>query len=126
MLNMSYEDRFVDVWKCTQRGLVYPAPHAIFSTVWLNTNITRTKIRELMINVRQEINKNPLLSSKNTTLVIGISFDNWDAICENDQLTRPKGMELHYPEKENPNISVIFFGFKRKFSKFQWGYLATC
>ena len=92
MLNMSYEDRFVDVWKCTQRGLVYPAPHAIFSTVWLNTNITRTKIRELMINVRQEINKNPLLSSKNTTLVIGISFDNWHAICGNDQLTRPKGM----------------------------------
>ncbi|ENX01340.1 hypothetical protein F900_01706 [Acinetobacter modestus] len=115
MLNMSYEDRFVDVWKCTQRGLVYPAPHAIFSTVWLNTNITRTKIRELMINFRQEINKNPLLSSKNTTLVIGISFDNWDAICENDQLTRPKGMELHYPEKENPNISVIFSASRGNF-----------
>ena len=51
MLNISYEDRFIDVWKYTQRGLVYPAPHAIFSTVWLNTHITREKLRELKTKV---------------------------------------------------------------------------
>jgi len=85
MLNISYEDRFTEIWKYMQRGLVYPSPHAIFSTVWLNKEITREGIRQLMIAVRQEVNKNPALSSKNTTLAIGVSFDNWDLICEKDK-----------------------------------------
>ncbi|QNX86433.1 Dyp-type peroxidase [Acinetobacter seifertii] len=108
MLNISYEDRFTEIWKYMQRGLVYPSPHAIFSTVWLNKEITREKIRQLMIAVRQEVNKNPALSSKNTTLAIGVSFDNWDLICEKDKLSRPKGMQLHYPEEKNPNVSEVF------------------
>ncbi|MEG0404711.1 MAG: Dyp-type peroxidase [Acinetobacter sp.] len=115
MLNISYEDRFIDVWKYTQRGLVYPAPHAIFSTVWLNTHITREKLRELMIAARLEINKNPILSSKNTTLVVGVSFNNWDAICSTDALSRPKGMRLNYPEKANPNVSEVFSASKGNF-----------
>ncbi|WP_265733956.1 Dyp-type peroxidase [Acinetobacter genomosp. 33YU] len=108
MLNISYEDRFTEIWKYMQRGLVYPSPHAIFSTVWLNKEITREKIRQLMIAVRQEVNKNPALSSKNTTLAIGVSFDNWDLICEKDKLSRPKGMQLHYPVEKNPNVSEVF------------------
>lgn len=108
MLDIFYEDRFTEIWKYMQRGLVYPAPHATFSTVWLNTEITREKIRQLMIAVRQEINKNPALSSKNTTLAVGVSFDNWDLICEKDGLSRPKGMQLHYPKRHHPNISKVF------------------
>lgn len=108
MSNISYNDRFTEVWKYMQRGLVYPSPHATFSTVWLNTEITHEKIKQLMIAVRQEVNKNPALSSKNTTLAIGVSFDNWDRICKTESLSRPKGMQLHYPEDKNPNVSKIF------------------
>ena len=115
MLNISYEDRFTEIWKYMQRGLVYPSPHAIFSTVWLNKKITRERIRQLMIAVRQEVNKNPALSSKNTTLAIGVSFDNWDLICEKDKLSRPKGMQLHYPEEKNPNVSKVFSDSKENF-----------
>ncbi|WP_228151912.1 Dyp-type peroxidase [Acinetobacter seifertii] len=98
-----------------QRGLVYPSPHAIFSTVWLNKEITRERIRQLMIAVRQEVNTNPALSSKNTTLAIGVSFDNWDLICKKDKLSRPKGMQLHYPEEKNPNVSKVFSDSKENF-----------
>lgn len=108
MQEMKFEDRFKEVWKYTQRGLIYPAPHAVFATYWLKRPITKAELGALMIEVRLAINTNPALSSKNTSLVTGVSFDNWTSICAQEKMTPPRGMQLRYPQADKPHHSQVF------------------
>ncbi|WP_175858006.1 Dyp-type peroxidase [Burkholderia anthina] len=108
MSELTFNERFTEVWKHTQRGLVYPAPFAIFSNFWLKNPITRSELAMLMQEVRRKINTDPRLGSKNTTLVVGVSFENWALICEQEKMPLPKGMRLRYPQDDHPLRSKVF------------------
>jgi len=107
--SLSFKERFTEVWKYSQRGLVYPSPHAIFSTIWLKEReISLSEIRQLMIKARLEINENPQLSGKNTTLIIGVSFDRWKNIAKENSLSIPRGMRFENPESNVPYRPKVF------------------
>ena len=61
-----------------QRELVYPAPHAVFSTYWLNDNgVSREDLGTLMADVRSDIHNNSNLRQCNTTAIVGVGFALW-------------------------------------------------
>ena len=108
MKTLNYEERFDEVWKHCQRGLVYPSPFAIFATFWLNKPVSKLQLSILMASVRATINTHEALKDKNTTVVLGVSFKNWAEICEHEGMTLPKGMKFNYPESGNPYNSSVF------------------
>ncbi|MBB6269721.1 Dyp-type peroxidase family [Pedobacter cryoconitis] len=114
---LSLEERLDDVWKHCQRGLVYPSPHATFATFWLKTPdgkpIQKLLLTKLMAQFRKEINTRATLQSQNTTVVLGVSFKNWAAICGEENL--PKGMKLNFPSKEDKYTSDVFGASKGAF-----------
>lgn len=105
---LNFEDRFKEVWKHCQRGLVYPSPFAIFSTFWMKEPFTSSELALLMASLRLKINTDKALSDKNTSVILGVSFENWERICKEEGKTIPKGMKLNYPKKSNPNQSRAF------------------
>lgn len=115
MKTLNFDERLDEVWKHCQRGLVYPSPYAIFSTFWMKKAVDKTQLAHLMAELRQEITNNEALASKNTSAILGISFKNWAAICEEDGKTLPKGMRLNFPEKEDPFTSEVFDASKGVF-----------
>jgi len=108
MKTLNFDERFHEVWKHCQRGLVYPSPYAIFATFWLTHPMSRQQLAVLMAEMRQEINQNERLRSLNTSVVLGVSFKNWAAICEQDGLSLPAGMRFNYPEEGRPYHSKVF------------------
>lgn len=116
---LNYEERLGEVWKHCQRGLVYPSPHATFATFWLKTPtgepIKKSHLAELMAAFRQEINTRETLRNKNTSVVLGVSFKNWAAICEEYGMSLPKGMHLNFPSKEDKYTSDVFSASKGVF-----------
>lgn len=116
---LKLEERLDEVWKHCQRGLVYPSPHATFATFWLKTPdgkpIKKSHLAELMAAFRQEINTRKTLQSKNTSVVLGVSFKNWAAICKEEGMSLPKGMHLNFPSKEDPYTSDVFSASKGVF-----------
>lgn len=119
MKTLNFDARLDEVWKHCQRGLVYPSPYAIFSTFWMKKAVDKTQLAHLMADLRQEITNNEALASKNTSAILGISFKNWAAICEEDGSTLPKGMRLNFPEKEDPFTSEVFDASKGVFDNAQ-------
>lgn len=115
MNTLKLEERLDEVWKHCQRGLVYPSPFAIFTTFWTNAPVNRPQLTELMAAVRKEINTNEVLANRNTSVVLGISFKNWAAICKKEGLTLPKGMQLNFPAKDDPFTSDVFDASKGVF-----------
>lgn len=105
---LNFEDRFEEIWKHCQRGLVYPSPFAIFATFWLNNPVDKLQMAELMASVREQINTDGDLNDRNTSLVLGISFKNWAAICESEGKSLPIGMKLNCPKDDNPFESKVF------------------
>jgi len=117
---LNYEDRFTEVWKHCQRGLVYPSPFAIFTTFWFNKkrdkapltgkqlSVHKNQLSELMASIRSKITTNEMLKDRNTTVILGISFENWAKICQEEGRPLPKGMKLNYPEDNNPFTSKVF------------------
>ena len=106
---LSIEERFDEVWKHCQRGLVYPSPYAIFVTFWLNKkNISRSRLADVLELVRDKINTDSRLQSRNTTAILGVSFSNWKRICKEEGLSVPTGMKLAYPDPEQPDTSSVF------------------
>ncbi|MBI1836802.1 MAG: Dyp-type peroxidase [Flavobacteriia bacterium] len=108
MEKMNIEKRFKEVWKHTQRGLVYPSPHAIFATFWLKNTPTKNELADLMATTRFQINTDLELKSKNTSVILGVSFQNWEIICKENKMTIPKGMSLCYPQENEPTKSKVF------------------
>lgn len=119
MKTLNFDARLDEVWKHCQRGLVYPSPYAIFSTFWMKKAVDKIQLAHLMADLRQEITNNEALASKNTSAILGISFKNWAAICEEDGSTLPKGMRLNFPEKEDSFTSEVFDASKGVFDNSQ-------
>jgi len=115
MITLKLEERLDEVWKHCQRGLVYPSPFAIFTTFWAKTQVSRQQLADLMASVRKEINTHPELKDRNTSVVLGVSFKNWAAICNNDKLPLPKGMRLNFPTAADPYTSDVFDASKGVF-----------
>jgi hypothetical protein len=66
-----------DLWSFMQRGLVYPAPFALFATFWRNSEGTGNPVsldvlRRLMNDVREEIHAK--YGSANTTAIVGVGW----------------------------------------------------
>lgn len=104
------EEQLKHIWSFTQRGLIYPAPHALFATFWLNNeaSYTRAQLAELMRDVRRHIQQTESLRAHNSTAIVGTSFALWRKFCQDDNLSIPAGIELHYPEDDDINTSVVF------------------
>ncbi|WP_316820410.1 Dyp-type peroxidase [Pedobacter gandavensis] len=116
MKTLNFDERLDEVWKHCQRGLVYPSPYAIFATFWLRKPVDKKQLALLMATIRDEITSNDALANKNTTVVLGVSFKNWADICAKDGTDLPKGMQLNFPEENDPFTSKVFDASKGVFS----------
>ncbi|WP_445721622.1 Dyp-type peroxidase [Flavobacterium sp.] len=108
MKELNLNQRMHEVWKHTQRGLVYPSPHAIYVTFWLETTPSRKELANLMATIRYKINTDENLKSRNTSLIMGVSFSNWEKISKEEKMPLPKGMTLNYPKVDDKNTSRVF------------------
>ena len=91
------DDRMVNIFQLMQRGLVYPSPFSRFVTFWAKPGavITREMICDLVTSTRQEIHQN--FGSRNSTAIVGVSFDLFDQWCAEHSMSRPSGMAYLYP-----------------------------
>ncbi len=89
-----------DVWRCAQRGLVYPSPYAVFAGFFRNPTspepITRRALGDLMRDVREKIHRD--FTKAHTTAVVGVGFSLWRDMSERDGLPLPDGMRLSFPD----------------------------
>lgn len=108
MKTLNFEERFEEVWKHCQRGLVYPSPFAIFTTFWMNKPVNKVQLSLLMATVRAQITNDDELKDRNTSLVLGISFKNWAAICQKEGKPLPKGMKISCAVEGEPYSSNVF------------------
>ncbi len=115
MITLKLEERLDEVWKHCQRGLVYPSPFAIFTTFWTKTRVNRSQLADLMASLRKEINTGTELKDRNTSVILGVSFKNWAAICNSDKLPLPKGMRFNFPTENDPYTSDVFDASKGVF-----------
>jgi len=115
MKTLKFEERFEEVWKHCQRGLVYPSPFAIFTTFWTNKPVSKSALAQLMASVRHKINQTEELANKNTSVILGVSFKNWAAICTQEKMSLPKGMKLNFPAANDPYTSDVFEASKGVF-----------
>ena len=106
-VEMSHDQRLKSLWKHVQRGLVYPAPHAVFATFWLNSDIDRTSLSDLMKEVMVDIQKKDNLVQSNTSAVLGVSIKNWKRICSEEKLSIPSAIKTQFPNEADDD-SVIF------------------
>lgn len=99
-----------DIWEHVQRGLVYPAPYALFATFWAagdGSELTRDMLCRVAAAVRDIIDRTDGDQS-NTTAVIGVGFRRWARWCAEDGTTLPKGMRLQFEDPAEPLTSTVF------------------
>lgn len=92
-----------DVWRLMQRGLVYPAPHALFATFWrapdgTGNPITKDVLSRVLKKVRTTIHKR--FGNANTTAVVGVGFQLWQQWCAQGGVAPPTGMRLLFPSDQ--------------------------
>ena len=104
---MNPEQQLNDLWKNVQRGLVYPAPHAIFSTYWLDIEIDRTSLNTLKNDILYAIRDKAHLVETNTSAIMGVSIKNWKRICAEENVSIPKAIDIQFPNKLKDE-SIIF------------------
>lgn len=103
------DERDHDVWAHVQRGLVYPAPHALFATFWADEHgapLTRAVLRRVVARLRLRIHEQH--GSSNTTAVAGVGFRRWAQWCALDGDPPPAGMRLSFPAPGEPEVSTVF------------------
>ena len=87
-----------DIWRCAQRGLVYPSPYAIFVTFFRKTDlssaITKARLGHIWLDIRKEIHSN--FGKAHTTAILGVGFDLWQEMSREDETPVPKGMSLQF------------------------------
>ncbi len=87
-----------DVWRCVQRGLVYPSPYALFVTFFRRAKpaaaMTKARLGKLVSDVRHEIHTK--FPKAHTTAILGVGFDLWREMSAADGTPLPLGMELQF------------------------------
>lgn len=95
-----------DIWSLVQRGLVYPAPHAIFMMCWkISDGLTYDVLCDLVTEVRRHIHRH--LGSRNTSVTTGVGFTLWQKWCVEQNLEVPHGMQFAYPLPQDPARSSV-------------------
>lgn len=90
------EQQMHDAYQNMQRGLIYPAPFARFSSFWTSlTGFSRKDAAGLLRKTRAFIHEN--YGSANTTASMGVAFSLYRNWCEEDGGSVPKGMEFAFP-----------------------------
>jgi Dyp-type peroxidase family len=92
----SDEQEMHNVYQNMQRGLIYPAPFARFSSFWTSLDgFSRKDAADLMRKTRAHLHKN--FGSANTTATLGVSFSLYQNWCAQDGGSVPKGMDFAFP-----------------------------
>ncbi len=103
-------ERGHDIWDHVQRGLVYPAPHAVFATFWADEDgepLTLDVLRRVTADVRRLIHQHH--GNSNTTAVAGVGFRRWARWCAEDGRPLPAGMRVLFPvSPDEPVVSAVF------------------
>jgi Dyp-type peroxidase family len=104
------DERSHDIWSHVQRGLVYPAPHALFVTFWAAPDgrpLTLTVLKDVTASVRRLIHEHH--GSSHTTAVAGVGFRRWAQWCAEDGRPLPAGMQVLFPvTPDEPVVSAVF------------------
>ncbi len=116
-LSQDHSLRHTEVWEYTQRGLVYPSPHAIFASFWVNEGKTVSKadLRNLKLKLRSHIHTTKALKDSSTTAVLGAGVNFWTQLCKTEKMPLPKGLKFKYPDPSGNSSTVI----SRSSSSFQ-------
>jgi Dyp-type peroxidase family len=89
---------FEDVWRCVQRGLVYPSPHATFVTFFrrqhLESPMTKARLGKLLGDSRQIIHDR--FPDAHTAAILGAGFALWHEMSIAAGTPLPKGMRLRF------------------------------
>nr|WP_283102860.1 Dyp-type peroxidase [Shewanella abyssi] len=88
--------------------MVYPAPHAIFTTIALSADISRQRLATVVAKARQFIHNSPNVKNRHSSVILGVSLPRWKRICQSEGIEVPKGMTLSSPEGETPEESSVF------------------
>ena len=87
-----------DVWRCVQRGLVYPSPYATFVTFFRRRQpaaaMTKQRLGRVLADARHEIHEK--FRKAHTTAVLGVDFDLWREMSIADGTPLPAGMLLQF------------------------------
>jgi Dyp-type peroxidase family len=93
-----------DVWRCVQRGLVYPSPYAVFVTFFCRepraAAITKPALGRLLSDVRVKIHAD--YPGAHTTAILGVGFRLWHELSVGDGSPLPLGMSLRFPASDGP------------------------
>jgi Dyp-type peroxidase family len=99
-----------DVWRCVQRGLVYPSPHAMFATFFRREHsgpgMTKWRLGHILANARHMIHEK--LPKAHTSLILGVSFGLWQEMSVADGLPLPVGMRLQSEMEPGQNRARVF------------------
>src|ERR1700686_4576735 len=87
-----------DVWRCAQRGLVYPSPHAVFVTFFqrehLESAMTKGRLGKVLADARHTIHEQ--FPEAHTTAILGVGFGLWYDMSVADGTPLPDGMRLQF------------------------------
>jgi deferrochelatase/peroxidase EfeB len=87
-----------NVWRCVQRGLVYPSPYATFVTFFRREHptsaMTRKRLGEVLADVRQTIHER--FPGAHTTAILGVGFGLWQEMSIADDTPLPAGTRLRF------------------------------
>jgi hypothetical protein len=91
-----------DIWRCVQRGLVYPSPYAVFVTFFCREPragaITKPALGRLLSDVRVKIHAD--YAGAHTTAILGGGFRLWHELSVGDGSPLPLGMSLRFPASD--------------------------
>jgi hypothetical protein len=87
-----------NVWRCVQRGLVYPSPHAVFVTFFRRQHpesaMTKARLGKVLAEARHTIHKK--FPDPHTTAILGVGFGLWHEMSAGDGTPLPDGMRLQF------------------------------
>ena len=99
-----------DVWRCVQRGLVYPSPHAIFATFFRREHpgpeMTKWRLGHILANARHMIHEK--FPKAHTSLILGVSFGLWQEMSVADGLPLPVGIRLQSEMEPGQHRARVF------------------
>ena len=100
-----------EIWTHVQRGLIYPAPHAVFVTFFRRPPgsekaITKAIVRSLLHDLREQIHSR--LGNAHTSAVVGVGFSLWRQWSAHEKTVLPRGMGFLFPDSAHADSSSVF------------------
>ncbi|MFT5720105.1 MAG: Dyp-type peroxidase family [Motiliproteus sp.] len=114
---LHFSDRLKNVWQFTQRGLVYPSPHAVFALAFLDHSkpVDLPQLQTLMLDIRQQIHHDKSLQQRNSSVVLGVEGSLYKKLCQQSGQNIPKGLALNFPDEPGSDTSTVFARSSKSF-----------